>query len=270
MRMNRSTLALILISIAVIAGVLVLNNNNVLAPATTAVPTSPAVTGPLFADLDAESLTSLEIRDNATGDLTRLARAEAAEGEEAAWEIAEASFPQELDLDPAKVAGHIDTFVGMESVDQFPLEAGRAETFGLVEPAYTFTGTAGEGDDAQTYVVEVGARSQTSQRYYARINGDETIVHQILFSDVSELSGLVAQPPYVASPTPTATFTGTPNPFSEVEQTQTAEAAGPTLTAEFLTLIAPPPTATATPEATEADEADEITETPAATETPDN
>lgn len=243
MRLNRGTLILIVVSLAVIVGVMVLTSTDVNAPATEPTATSPAITGPLFPDLDAAALTSLEIVDNATGDLVRLTR----DGE--IWSIDEASFPQEMDTDSEKAAGHVETFVTMQSVDQFPAEEGRLEAFGLTEPDFTIVGTAdGEGDPV-TYRLDVGDRSQTSQRFYALVNGDQTTIYQILFTKSNELTDLVAAPPYVPTSTPSPTYTASPNPFSEVDQTATMQVAAPTLTAEFLTSIAPPPTETPTPEA---------------------
>lgn len=253
MRLNRGTLALILVSVAVIVGVLLLTSSDVNAPTTEPTATSPAITGPLFPDLEVEMLTSLEIKNNETGDLVQLVR----DGE--TWTIGEASFPQELDTDTEKAAGHVETFVTLQSVDQFAGEEGRLEVFGLTEPNFTITASGEMDGETFTYTLDIGDRSQTAQRFYALVNGDQTTVHQILFSQSNELTNLVELPPYVASPTPPPTETPTPNPFSEVEQTETAVIEAPTLTAEYLTLIAPPPTATATPEA---DENSGSTETP--------
>lgn len=250
MRLNRGTLALIIVSVAVIVGVMLFTSSDVNAPASEPTATSPAITGPLFPDLEAAALSSLEIRNNETGDLVRLTR----DGE--TWTIDEASFPQELDTDTEKAAGHVETFVSLQSVDQFAGEEGRLNVFGLTEPNFTVTASGEADGETITYTLDIGDRSQTAQRFYALVNGDQTTVYQILFTQSNELTDLVELPPYVPTPTPPPTLTPTPNPFSEVEQTETAAALEPTLTAEYLTFIAPPPTATATPEAEESGDSD--------------
>lgn len=250
MRLNRSTLILVAVSIIVIVGVLLLNNTQVEAPTATAVPTAVRVT--VFSDLDATTLTSLQVVDNETEDRVVLTR----EGE--TWNVSEASFSQDLATDSEKAQERINTFATMESLEQFTVEdETKLAPFGLDTPTHTITASDDEGN---TYTLEIGDRSRVSQRFYALVNGDKLTVHQFTATKVQELTNMVDQPPYVPSPTPTSTFTSTPNPYSEVQQTETAEAAAPTMTAEFLTAIAPPE---ATEEATA-----EPTEAPAETDAP--
>jgi hypothetical protein len=75
MRLNRGTIALLLLSVAAIAAVLLINRNSVEAPgATDGTGTPTATPGPLFANLNATTLTRLEILQPETGAKTVLTR----------------------------------------------------------------------------------------------------------------------------------------------------------------------------------------------------
>jgi hypothetical protein len=75
MRLNRGTIALLLLSVAAIAAVLLINRNPVEAPgAADGTGTPTATPGPLFANLNATTLTRLEILQPETGAKTVLTR----------------------------------------------------------------------------------------------------------------------------------------------------------------------------------------------------
>ncbi|MBC8172212.1 MAG: hypothetical protein H7X77_11085, partial [Anaerolineae bacterium] len=73
MRLNRGTIAILLISLVAIAGVFLLNNTPVTAPSDATITPTPEP-GPLFIGLEAGLLTRLEIIDPATGSKTVLVR----------------------------------------------------------------------------------------------------------------------------------------------------------------------------------------------------
>jgi protein-disulfide isomerase len=91
--------------------------------------------------------------------------------------------------------------------------------FGLDSPAYTLVMTAA---DSTTYTLLVGNKAPANPRYYALLNDDTSTVYVVQQTQVSQLTNLIATPPYVPPPTATVTFTPSPNPYSEVEQTATA------------------------------------------------
>ena len=105
------------------------------------------------------------------------------------------------------------------------------EIVGLDKPAYTLTVTFGPGT---THQVVVGSVTPIQDGYYAQLDGGPIKVVDKVGLDA--LLGLLTSPPYLATLTPVATSTPSPEP------------ATPTLEATLMPVGSPAgPSATATP-----------------------
>ncbi|MCB9450559.1 MAG: DUF4340 domain-containing protein [Anaerolineaceae bacterium] len=247
MRLNRGTLILLLVSLVIIVVVGLLGSQ----PPETAVTPTPTGAGagalfPAIADTENQNtINRFEVTNNETGEHTILTK-----GEDGIWTIAEASFPQELDTDQLKAVGSMSVMASLEAFQQFSVDGSLAD-YGLDNPAYTLVLTDADG---ATYTLQIGLQSTITQRFFVLVNADPGTVYVLPRDLVSGLTSLVAQPPYVASPTPTVTPTRTPNPVSEVDQTATATVEIglfiDSLTATAEAQITPTPAAEITAEAT--------------------
>jgi hypothetical protein len=289
MRLNRGTLILLLASLAVIAVVLVLSNNQASAPgAETTTPSAfstASAIGPLLPDLDQGGVARVEVTDNQTGASTVLGKI----GDET-WTIASATFSTDRDVDQAAAAKAVTDLVGLQANDSF--ESDKLADFGLTEPAYVITLTNADG---LQHIIYVGNKNPAGNRYYLLVATAEATpvptteataeatseatseatpepyesvtpgvtsgtVYLVLQSSVAAITDLISKPPYVPAPTATPTPTATLNPLSEVEQaTQTAEFFA-SVTAVF-EQVQMTQTAEATLEAT-AEATPELTDTP--------
>jgi hypothetical protein len=135
------------------------------------------------------------------------------------WVISEATTLSDMNVDLTQAQNAVAVFSALQSVTSFG-EASLA-SFGLDAPRYTLTGTDGSG---QTYRINIGVKNPTQPRYYATLNDDTSTVYQIPADMVESLTNLIANPPYQPTYTPTMIPTATANPFSEVQQTETAAA----------------------------------------------
>ncbi len=282
MRLNRTTVILLVVCAAVIVGVLVLTSNQASAPDNTASGGSPlvntaAVVGPLFPDLEQQSVVALEVVDNQTGDQVRLARAA-----DAAWEITRATYGTTRATDESAALSALDTLLTLQANDRF--DSDNLADFGLATPAYIITLTT---DDGTLHTVYVGSANPAGNRRYLYITQSEPgaatpepeaaatatpaaadateeaavtaaphiartldatsgTVFLVIKSTMDRLTGLAAQPPYVPPPTPTITPTATLNPLSQVEMATLTAAPVMTATAFYEHFVA---TATAQAEA---------------------
>jgi hypothetical protein len=237
MRLNRGTIILLVISLAVIIGVVVISNNQANQPQ--AITPTPAGGGPLFEGLTADQVISLAVRDNTTGEFTRISR----EAGATEWQV---TGPQDLaanQIDQGKATDAINSLVVLASDSTF--EAEDYAAFGLSQPAYIIEVDTGGGP---LDVILVGNRNPSGNRYYViprelevgtipEVTAEATdeatqepqtgggaiqLVNQTALQQVLDL---VAKPPYVPTATPTATPPATLNPLSEVQMaTVTAEA----------------------------------------------
>lgn len=260
MRLNRGTIILLVISLAVIIGVVVINNNQANQPQ--AITPTPAAGGPLYEGLTADQIVSLAVRDNTTGNFTRLSREP---GED--WQV---TGPQDLadnEIDQGKATDAVNNVIVLASDSSFETES--LAEFGLDQPKYTIEIDAG-GDSIN--VLLVGNRNPSGNRYYViprQIEGatiteateeaTEEATQEVLTGGgtiqlvnqltLQPLIDLVTRPPYMPTATPTASPTATLNPMSEVQMaTATAEAQA-TLDSMLATISAEQ-TAEATAEAT--------------------
>lgn len=217
MRLNRGTILLVLVSLGIIIAVGLLGGQPA-TPTSTPTPTGEGA-GPLFPSIadeaDQGSVNRFEITNNETGEHTLLTK-----DDTGIWSVADASFPQQLDVDQVKAVGSMGVMASLESLQSFPV-AGSLADYGLENPAYTLVLT---DTDGKTYTLYIGLQSSITQRYFVRLNDDLQTIYVLPRDLVGGLTSIVANPPYVASPTPTVTPTRTPNPVSEVDQTATATA----------------------------------------------
>jgi hypothetical protein len=216
MRLNRGTLVLGLVSIIVIAAVILLSNQ----PGgltVTGTPTATAQTaGPLFPEISTTDKQSGIVRfeiDNNTDQSKVVMTKDAA----SVWTVSEATHAQQLATDQTKAVGMMSNLAALTAVETFTTD--KVSDFGLDKPTYTLTLTDSAG---KTYSIKVGNKATTSPRYYVLKDDDAKNVYLVQSSTIDMLIGNIAIPAYVASPTPSPTFTATANPYSEVEQTATA------------------------------------------------
>ena len=265
MRLNRGTIILLVISLAVIIGVVVISNNQANQPQ--AVTPTPAAGGPLYEGVTADQIISVAVRDNTTGEFTRVLRQP---GED--WQVTGPQNLAENEIDQGKATDAVNNVIVLASDSSF--EAENLADFGLDQPDYTIEIDTG-GDSLN--VLLVGSRNPSGNRYYVlsrQIEGatisDATeeatqevqtgsgtilLVNQLT---LQPLLDLVTKPPYVPTATPTPSPTATLNPMSEVQMaTATAEAQA-TLDS-LLATISAEATAEATSEAT-AESTSEATE----------
>lgn len=216
MRLNRGTILLLIGSLIVIVAVVLLNNQRTAAPDVTPTATVSAGAGPLFptiADVDNQAnIVRFEVTDNTAN--TKVVMTKDAGG---VWTIEESASPSDLATDQTKAVGTMSVLASLNSLDSFTTD--KLADFGLDQPKYTMVLT---DKDNKTYTVKIGNQSPANPRYYALVDDNTTTVYVLNKDLVDGLISQITQPPYVAAPTPTATFTATPNPVSEVDQTATA------------------------------------------------
>lgn len=255
MRLNRGTILLLLGSLIVIAGVLLLNSRRTSAPDVPPTATLSEGVGPLFptiADVNNQgNIVRFEVTDTAANQKVVMTKDDAN-----VWKIEESAAPSGLATDQTKAVGTMSVLASMTSLDRFTTD--KLADFGLDQPKYTMVLT---DKDGKTYVLKVGNQSPANPRYYGLVDDDTTTVYVLSKDLIDGLIKQITQPPYVPSPTPSATFTATANPYSEVDQTataviqQTAQAeltveATQEATAEATTEVTVEATAEATAEAT--------------------
>jgi hypothetical protein len=271
MRLNRGTIILLVISLAVIIGVVVISNNQANQPQ--AVTPTPAGGGPLFEGVTADQIISLAVLDNSTGEFTRISRASADED----WQVIGPQDLAENEIDQGKATDAVNNVLLLASDSSF--EAENLADFGLDQPDYTIeVDTGGES----LSVLLVGNRNPSGNRYYviprqievtmisdATEEATEEATQEVLTGGgtiqlvnqtiLQQIIDLVTKPPYMPTATPTVTPTATLNPMSEVEMaTATAEAQA--TTDAMLATLAAEETAQATAEATSESTAEATTE----------
>lgn len=156
MRLNRGTLALLVVLLLVIVGVLVVNNQQANAPGDpTATPNT--TTGPLLPGVPVENIARYEIRDNTTGTFTAVTKVAGGDWVIDATNALEGRSPESSLIDTT--AGQI---VAINYNTTF--EDDNLADFGLDQPDYTVLITTTSGE---LYTVYIGAKAPTAPRYYA-------------------------------------------------------------------------------------------------------
>jgi hypothetical protein len=246
MRLNRGTILLVLVSLIVIVAVVMLNNQRTSAPDVTPTATLGAGAGPIFptiADVNNQgNIVKFEVTDNTANQKVVMTK-DAAN----VWKIEESAAPSELATDQTKAVGTMSVLASLTALDSFTTD--KLADFGLDQPKYTMVLT---DKDNKTYTLKVGNQSPANPRYYGLVDDNTTTVYVLSKDLIDGLIKQITQPPYVPSPTPTATFTATANPYSEVDQTATAVMDQQTATAmaEITVEATQESTAEATPVAT--------------------
>jgi protein-disulfide isomerase len=208
MRLDQRTIILVVVSLVVIVAVLLIGNPTA-APDLT--PT-PAGGGPVFAALDQTTIVSVSVTNNDTGETTVLTKDDGG-----SWTVSEATNSTDRATDQAAVETALTTLAALAASESF--EADDLAVFGLDAPTHTLVLTA---SDDTTHTIQIGAKAAANPRYYALVDDNATTVYVVQQTQVDSLTDWVGAPPYVPPPTATATFTPSPNPLSEVEQTATA------------------------------------------------
>jgi hypothetical protein len=247
MRLNRGTLLLILGAVAVIVAAFILTSQQTSAPGGEPTATAAAAgAGPIFpaiADsVNQGTLVRFEVVNNT--DSTRMAMTK--DTTTNLWTVSEAPIPQALDTDQVRAVGTMSNLASLTALDRFP--ATNLVDFGLDAPDYVLSLTDAAG---AVYRVQIGNRASANPRYYALVGDDTSTVYLLPADIVDGLTGQILNPAYVPSPTPSPSPTRTPNPFSEVEQTATAQVEQQNLFATQTAIFAlPEATAEATGETT--------------------
>lgn len=209
MRLDARTIGFLVILIAVIAGVLLLQN---LGGEDDDAPdiTTTNETVDLFEEVDADSVTSLTITNNAEPIITTEGEGEDAETTEepritiytntdGTWSLdAEASINvADEPIQSDSVRSAVVSLLNVRSREQF--ESEDLEQYGLIDPSYVISMEVGE----DTYTLTVGDQNFSGQSYYVQRNDDEVVY---LTTNVAGINGVLdinTTPPYVPTPTPT-------------------------------------------------------------------
>jgi len=165
----------------------------------------------VFAATEGEgTVSSIEIKP-AEGEAVRIAR-----NEKNAWAI---ELPLEAEADQGLAEAAATQISALKVIS--PID-GKADVFGLDNPAYTIT-IEFAGGARETHTLEIGDSTPTNSGYYVRVDKDKMMITDL--SGIDSLLQLVNFPPYLNTPTPTPLPpTETPVPPTEVRGASTPEA----------------------------------------------
>ena len=253
MRLNRSTLLLLLVSVLVIAAVLFLSRDE----AQEAAVVTPVVNeggGLLLPDVAEADVVRAALQDNESGDFIRLTR----EGED--WAVSGPADEGLRTVDQAAAQLAVNNLLELAINSSFEIDDLAA--FGLVEPAFTLEVDRGEGP---LEVIFVGRKNPQGTRHYVMTRqldisayapdlAQGSLVQLVNSRPLEDVLDLLDEPPWEPLPTATPPPSATLNPLSEVEMATAAAAALATSTAELGAVLATLTaeatlTAAATPEA---------------------
>jgi hypothetical protein len=207
--MRRNTTLVYLILLAVVLGAYYFINNRA-EPAEIALTLEPqAVATYLF---DAEDGVPSRIRiESKAGESVEVAR-----GEDGAWAL---TLPLEASADQAAAeaaASQVTTLRVESTIADIPLDA-----IGLEEPEYTLTVTFKDGLER---TAEIGVITPTESGYYVLSPaGDVVIISKFSLDSVL---GLLSNPPYLETPTPSPIPTETSTAFPPTSEAGTPTSAG--------------------------------------------
>jgi len=255
MRMNTRNMILLVVLVIIIGGLIFYNSRSTDNSADST-PTAVAETGLLFPDANKDTINRFEIHElpqtpdeNAEPTATptpvldpeAVVETEPAElgllvmskDEGGVWTIDESTNSTDRAVDQVTVVGTMSVVAELDYSDRFTLEEGTTlADFGLEEPQYEILIADAENE----YTAYVGSKNPGNTRFYVRINDDEETIYLISSSVLNNVLDDIDKPPYVPAPTATPTEFPTANPYSEVEQTATAQVeldASATAGAEF-------------------------------------
>ncbi|MEO0560755.1 MAG: DUF4340 domain-containing protein [Chloroflexota bacterium] len=239
MRLNTRNLIFIGVAVVVmVALILIQRGGDDTEPDATPTETTE-ISGLYFPDLAAEDIERLEIREvpqpieeteeadsdeeveDAEAGAPEVAEVVITKDDEDFWTIETATNSTDRGTDQVTVVGVVSILAELGYADRFSLEdvPGDAATFGLNPAAFEIVLA-----DAETeYVLFVGSQNPGGQRYYVQTPDDNDTIFLTAADILTNVLDYVDAPPYVPPSTPTPTAFPTANPFSEVEQTATAQ-----------------------------------------------
>ncbi|MFZ4815563.1 MAG: DUF4340 domain-containing protein [Phototrophicaceae bacterium] len=237
MRFNSRNLIGLVIGLVILGVLIFFNRQQANAPDPSPTPDN-ATTGAFFAELDQNTIDGLEIRrmfdpllptpdaavtPDATPavELPPLPFVVMSKNAENIWTIDEASAPTERAADQMIIVGTMGNLATLSYQDRFGLTdaGGTLADYGLDPAEFKITLRAGES----TYQLNVGRKNPGGQRYFVQLAGDEDSIYLAPASILDNVIRYASAPPYVAAPTSTPTMFPTANPYSEVQQTATAQ-----------------------------------------------
>ncbi len=244
MRLNTRNIIFVAAGVVVMAVLIFLGTRDTAAPDADATQTA-AVSGPLFPGIAPEDVVRFEIRgfeqtpdpadptptptatplpDAPPVDMGPIDPGEVimTQSEGGVWTIDEATNSTDRETDQLIVVGTVANVLDLEFADQFSLSNTESTlaNFGLENPSYEII--IATADTEQT--LTLGSLNPGGRRYYALLNDDQDTIPLVATDILDNVVDYTLEPPYVPAPTDTPTPLPTANPFSEVEQTATADA----------------------------------------------
>lgn len=158
-------------------------------------PTPTTGTRSLFSNLDEKSIATLRIEDR-TGKATALGRDSAG-----LWLVTE---PKGGPTDVTQAETAVSQLLALQSISSLDPTSDLG-IFGLSKPSDTVTITMNDGTK---YVLLIGDITPVQNGYYVRLNQNPPdIVNK---DSIDAMLGILAHPPFVATPTPAASLTPSP------------------------------------------------------------
>lgn len=156
------------------------------------------------------AVNSIEVKPT-DGETVRLER-----GTENAWAL---TLPFKTEADPGLAEAAASQLAALSIVDE--VENPDPSVFGLDNPSYTITIAFADGS---TSTLEVGDATPSNSGYYVRVDKENIVILNL--SGIDALTNLAAFPPYLNTPTPTATATPPPTetPVPPTQSDSTPEA----------------------------------------------
>ncbi|MFN8375001.1 MAG: DUF4340 domain-containing protein [Anaerolineae bacterium] len=191
MRLNRGTIALLVLSLVVIIAISIFSNQ----PPAAATPTPTVAgtsTGPVFASIDTSTVNRFEVRDLNSGQGTVMTRDAAL-----VWSVTEAITPGTTAVDQARINTQLGNFTTLNATDRFT--ATNLADFGLDAPDYTISITRLDGT---INTVRVGNTNPGASRYYVMVDNQPDVI-LVQQASIAGMTSMITNPPYI--PLPTAT-----------------------------------------------------------------
>lgn len=200
MRMNRGTLIVLAVSLVVIVGGLLLLSQPVTPPSvSTPTPGGQLPGAPLFAQVVPDTIVTLEARNNTDGTSITYSRSAAQ-----IWSVSAGTAMQPgVEVNQSLVTQWVQGLALLSSTRILPPEGDALNTFGLTQPAYTFTLITNTGT---THRLSVGLEGPTG--YYGVVDDNLAQIHIVPKPLINSVKDSILTPPYAGgTPTPMVTPT---------------------------------------------------------------
>jgi hypothetical protein len=208
MRPNRGTILLVVAALVVIVVVSILNNDRASAPGEPT-PTPGVANVPLFAGAAADSFSRVDVVDNTLGSFVTVSQDAGG-----AWGIS-ATNAADRAADQTIIATQMTTLSALQGEGSFvigttdqPLSA-----FGLENPAYVITVTAGDTD----YTLHVGGENPAGNRYYVVVTSAPAAERPAAEATAEVAPEAETTPEATAEATPEAEATADPEATPEAD-----------------------------------------------------